>query len=215
MSEASEAFRARRRIAAHGDWMMFPSEQVSVAEARRWSARNGGRRMAPGQHMTLGRLEDGHFEVFMSDAEYHDHARVLARARGRVVVTGLGLGCIVRALFARGRVDHITVVEREADVVALVWPELAAAFGDRVALHHADALIGPMPNGRWDLAWHDIWPTVTAMNIPEMWKLRRRYDKRTRRQLCWAEGLCWRQFRDEARKKLLAALRSGVPSAPV
>lgn len=205
----AQAFKAPREFRSSGRWLMYPSPEATKRDVERWNLENPGRRLATGSHMTLVRMDDnGEQEVFMSDVEWHDHRRVLELAHGRVVVTGLGLGCIVRAMFARGRVDHITVVEREADVIALVWPRLAATYGARLALHEADALTGPMPAGRFDLAWHDIWPTTTAMNIPEMWKLRRRYDKVARRQLCWAEGLAWRQLRDRTRAHLCAVIEN-------
>jgi hypothetical protein len=156
--------------------------------------------------MALVRVDDGEPLVFMSDAEWHDHRRVLELARGRVVVTGLGLGCVVRAMFARGRVERVTVVEREPDVIHLVWPPLAAAYGDRLELHQADALTGPMPAGRWDLAWHDIWPTISGLNLPEMYQLRRRYRRRARRQLCWGEGMAWADVRDAVRSRLIRTI---------
>lgn len=203
------AFRAPRRIAGHGRWVVYPSPAVTAADCAAWNIRNPGRRISPGEHMTLCEVDgDGEQTVYMSDAEWADHRRVLAVARGQVVVTGLGLGCIVRAMFARGRVRHITVVERDADVIALVWPELSRAHGGRLALHHADAVTGPMPAGRWDLAWHDIWPSTSVMNIREMLLLRDRYRRAARRQLCWAEGLCWRQLGDYARRHTVEMLET-------
>ena len=187
--------------------MMYPAEPASPAECAAWSARNRGRRIEPGRYMALVRLDgDGEPETWMSDAEWHDHRRVLAVARGRVVVTGLGLGCVVRAMLARGRVEHVTVVEREPDVIAMVWPALALAYGDRVALHRADALTGELPAGEWDLAWHDIWPTISAAHIPDMFALRLRYRGRARRQLCWGEGLAWAELGDHVRARLIGQI---------
>lgn len=207
MTSPREAFMAPRTVASSGRWTMYPSPPASPRDCAMWSAANRGRRITPGRHMTLVRLDaDDEPEVFMSDAEWHDHQRVMSVAYGRVVVTGLGLGCIVRSLFARGRVTHVTVVEREPDVIAMVWPWLAQAFGDRVALHQADALTGPLPPGRWDLAWHDIWPTISSKHLPEMKLLRDRYRGAARRQLCWGEGLAWVELRDCARSHLLRAI---------
>lgn len=202
-----EAFKAPRAIRSSGAWVMYPTPAPTDAERARWSSRNRGRQITPGEHMVLARLDaDGEPEVFMSDAEWHDHRRVLELARGRVVVTGLGLGCIVRAMFARGLVERVTVVEREPDVIAMVWPELAAAYGDRLELHQADALTGPLPRGRWDLAWHDIWPTISALHLPEMFTLRRRYRHLARRQLCWGEELAWVDVRDAVRSRLISTI---------
>lgn len=55
--------------------------------------------------------------------------------QGHVVVAGLGLGLIVHALQDNPRVDRITVVEIEQDVIDLVGPLLKL---DRLEIVHGD-----------------------------------------------------------------------------
>lgn len=49
--------------------------------------------------------------------------------QGRVLVAGLGLGLILHALLDKPAVTHITVIEREPDVVQLVSPFLLRQYG--------------------------------------------------------------------------------------
>lgn len=102
-------------------------------------------------------------ECVMNDfpGELRKHLEFVLVARGRVLVTGLGLGCVVRGLLAVGRAESIDVVERDKHVVRLAWPSVEeAARGNRaqVRLHVSDALrFARKTMERWDFAWHDLW----------------------------------------------------------
>lgn len=97
-------------------------------------------------------------EVVMEDTprELSTHLPILMRARGRVLVTGLGLGCVVRGLLSKPEVRHIDVVEIEPAVLELVAGEFRSC--SRVTIHEGDAERVDWPEGtRWDYAWHDLW----------------------------------------------------------
>jgi hypothetical protein len=66
--------------------------------------------------------EDQH-GVWMTDypIEQRQTDGLIARARGRVLVGGLGLGYAVVALAARQQVREIVVVEKSPAIIALVW----------------------------------------------------------------------------------------------
>jgi hypothetical protein len=121
---------------------------------------------------------DGAWTPIMSDtpAEIEGHEEVIENAHGRVLVTGLGLGCIVSALLAKPDVDHITVIEIDRDVIALTGPYYED--DPRVTIVNADALgfaslvkpgvdyIGEsqLP---FDYAWHDIWTHIADRNLDD------------------------------------------------
>lgn len=65
-----------------------------------------------------------HGEVVMHDvpAELNTHLDFMLRANGRVLVTGLGLGCVVRGCLANPAVRHVTCIENSVDVLKLVAP---------------------------------------------------------------------------------------------
>lgn len=100
-------------------------------------------------------LQEG--EIVMEDSaqELRKHMPIWLEARGRVLKTGLGLGCVVRGLLASDLVEHVDVVEIDADIIRVIGAE----FEDepRLTIHHADALTWDFGKRRWDYAWHDIW----------------------------------------------------------
>lgn len=96
-------------------------------------------------------------EIVMEDGgiELARHLPIWLNARGRVLVTGLGLGCVVRGLLSNPLVDQIDVIEIDAGIIKAIWPEFAG--NPRCKLHHHDAMTWPIPAGaRWDFGWHDL-----------------------------------------------------------
>jgi hypothetical protein len=105
-----------------------------------------------GDHTVL--LLDG--ALSMTDAPFvlRNYVWFLRAARGDVLLTGLGLGCLVRGLLALPEVRSITVLELHADVLGLVGPHYR---DPRVEILHADALSWDPPSARrWDCAMFDI-----------------------------------------------------------
>lgn len=144
-----------------------------------------GRGCFPGEYTRLRHEKRG---IVMSDttAEISDHAEPFRRARGRVLIHGLGLGCFAKAALSKPDVTAVDVVEIDADVIALVAPHLAAP---RLTVHHADAFDKKWPRGCvWDIAWHDIWDNITTDNIPSMDRLQRRFRDKCGWQGCWGRS---------------------------
>lgn len=96
-------------------------------------------------------------EVVMEDSltELRRHAPIWLAARGRVLVTGLGLGCVVRGLLACPEVNHIDVIEIDRSIIRVVGAEFHNEA--RVTITAGDALSCHFPANHWDFAWHDIW----------------------------------------------------------
>jgi hypothetical protein len=113
-------------------------------------------------------LENPH-QTVMDDGrqELKRHLPIWLAARGRVLITGLGLGCVVRGLLASPAVEHIDVVEIDALIIERVGREFA---GDpRVTIHHADALTWtPSPGARFDFGWHDLWLDGEGLQLQHM-----------------------------------------------
>lgn len=101
----------------------------------------------------------------------------------RVLVTGLGLGCVVRGLLRSPWVQHIDVVEICPHIIAAVGDEFAGSR--RVTIHHGDALTYEWPDGTsWDFAWHDLWVEGAGLQLLHV-KVMTRYLGMARRQGAW------------------------------
>lgn len=138
-------------------------------------------------------------EIWMSDttAERRDHLdpvleaanfREFRKEPGRGLVNGLGLGIVVGAMLEY--LEHVDVVEKDERVVQHIGSWYAKQYGDRVTIYHGDALrMKWPPNMWWDVAWHDIWPSIGMRWLPQMNRLHRMYGRRVGWQGSWARTL--------------------------
>ncbi|HEY3062318.1 MAG TPA: hypothetical protein VGL99_25380 [Chloroflexota bacterium] len=123
-------------------------------------------------------------ELVMSDTwmERESNWPVVCLAHGRVLIGGLGLGMILPPLLANQLVTHVTVVELEADVIEVIQPAFAGQIAaGRLELVHDDIRTWNPPGRtryRYDTIYFDIWPTISAANLPEMERLHRRFRPR-------------------------------------
>lgn len=122
-------------------------------------------------------------EVVMEDGlpELRRHLPIWLHARGRVLVTGLGLGCVVRGLLANPLVTHVDVIELDRAIIRAIGPEFQEE--PRVRITQGDALECELP-GEWDYAWHDIWCEGTGLQVLHT-KLIHRYRRRVGAQGAW------------------------------
>jgi hypothetical protein len=97
-------------------------------------------------------------ELIMHDVphELKTHLNFMLRARGRVLINGLGLGCVVRGVLKNPEVTHVTVIERSRDVLKLVQPYMPKT--GRLIIIKADALrYAEETKEKFDCAWNDLW----------------------------------------------------------
>jgi hypothetical protein len=170
---------------------------------------SGGRYVPKGTYTRLVRqTERGFAGPMMSDTpdEIHDHLFPLMEARGVCLVTGLGLGCVVKGMLEKRdehgeyAVEKVIVIEIEAEIIALVGPWLKEKYGDRLEIRHADALTYKAPVGeKYDTVWHDIWPDICEDNLDTMATLHRKYGRRCRWQGSWQRSYLQRMRREGRR----------------
>lgn len=171
-----------------GDWAIqkftVTPDDVGLYNLRLIRDGQARRVVPPGDYTRLVR---GH-TVVMSDtpAEAHEHAVLYYKAKGHVLVSGLGMGFGLQAVLTKPEVASVTVIEKSEDVIKLV----AGFFDDkRLSIINADALEWrPEKGARFDVVWHDIWDEVlNSDNKPEVQKLRRAYGRRCDFQWCWSQ----------------------------
>jgi len=176
-----------------GQWTVETFE-VTRDDARSFNLgllfnRQSARRVIPG---TYKRLRWG-LDIVMSNtpAEIADHAQLFVRARSAnvILLNGLGLGMALKGVLEGSRVQQVIVVERSAEVIQLVAPTYT--HDPRVTIVHADALTyKPIRPMTYDVVWHDIWSAISEDNLPEMFKLHRRYGHLTQWQGSWCRQAC-------------------------
>ena len=89
--------------------------------------------------------------------EYEEHSWMLDKMSGDILIAGLGVGMINVPLLASDDVTSVTIVEKNQDVIDLVWDYCAK--DDRFTLIHADIHTWT-PDRTWDVGWFDTWLTT-------------------------------------------------------
>ncbi len=168
-----------------GNWEVetFEVPENSIGSLRlAWQ----GRPIKPGMYKSLKRG----MTLVMSNtpAEIRDFVHIIRRAKGNILINGLGLGVLLTAILEKTEVKTVTVIEKSQDVINLVAPTFSS--DERVTIICADAFEYQPPKGvRYDCVWHDIWDNICTDNIDEMSKLHRKYGKRCEYQDSWCRDL--------------------------
>lgn len=182
-----------------GRWRIETFE-ITEKEAERANSLYSIRReteycVKPGNYTRL--IRDGH-TIVMSNTpmEVTTNAEFIKRAWGCVLINGLGLGMVLRAVLDKPEVEHVTVYEIDQDLIDLVSPAFKAD-SRRVLFLKANCLeYKPFKGETYDIAWHDIWDFVSASNLPDMARLKRKWLKRVPIQMFWARRMCERDRRN-------------------
>lgn len=164
-----------------GDWKIekFAISDNDVKYHNLYEAAHRGRYIESG---TYWRLRHGK-EVVMSNtpAEIRDHIGFIYKAKGNVLIAGLGLGMVLKALLAKDDVTHITVVEKSEDVIKLVSPFYQ---DERVTIVHED-IFNYKPKEIFDYGWFDIWTYICGDNYDDMKRLNRKFARSVKDKGHW------------------------------
>jgi len=148
------------------------------------------RDLEPGTYVELRQVypqedePDRYGEVIMSDTpmERRTNRMFVEVAHGQVLVAGLGIGMVLWPLFQSEKVEGVTVIELEPDVISMVEPvfrPIADETGKGFKVIEASIFDWPLPKGMmWDTIYFDIWDTISGDNWSEMKKLNRRFSRR-------------------------------------
>lgn len=136
-----------------GRWRVQEEEATEAAALQEaWSPDAEGHPLPVGEYTVL--LVDGEFSMCDAPFVLRNYVPFLEAAEGDILLTGLGLGCLVRGLLARPAVRSVTVIELHAEVIDLIGPYHR---DPRLEIVHADALRWTPPTGRrFDAAMLDI-----------------------------------------------------------
>jgi len=142
--------------------------------------------------------------IWMSDTpnEIHTNREFMSKAKGDVLVGGLGMGITLMPLLENPAVTSITVVEKNKDVIELWKRSTANLDVSKVTVEQGDIFTWGEPKKKdlyYDTIYFDIWPTVCADWWPHMKTLHRTYKHFLRNggwKRCWMENAMrdlWRE----------------------
>lgn len=98
-------------------------------------------------------------------------------SNGHILIGGLGLGLYPQYVAPRAR--SLTIVERSADVVAIVWPVVEPALSaslnglrPRLIIADVEAFLRRPPSEHYDTIFLDTWEELNAVRLPYINRLR-------------------------------------------
>ncbi len=85
------------------------------------------------------------------------HRHFLRNAKGRILISGLGLGSSLYEIIKSPEVEHVTIVEKEKHIIELVQPAFDA-YANKVKIIQGDIFkYRPKKKEAYDLVYHAIW----------------------------------------------------------
>lgn len=116
-------------------------------------------------------------ECVMSNTpmEKRTNREFVCNAHGNVLIGGLGIGLIILAIQEKEEVSHITIVEKNKEVIDLVADQLP--LNEKVEIVNAD-IFEYVPTEKYNTIYIDIWNWVDSdIYREEMKPLIQRYRK--------------------------------------
>lgn len=161
---------------------------------------SGGRFVPEGIYTSITR----NGKCIMSDTpdEFRDHIHFVYKATGEVLIVGLGLGMVINAILQIEHKEkvHITVIEKDQDVLKLVQPHYEKKFPNQITFIQANIWDWKPPkNQKWDYAWFDIWDNLCMDNLEEMAKLHRKFARKVTWKGSWGKKYLQDRKRQEKR----------------
>lgn len=99
-----------------------------------------------------------------TNSEYVEHKDLFKKAHGDVLIGGLGIGFVHKPLIENKKVHSITVIEKQKDVINLVWDYCDK--NNKIKLIHDD-IENWVPDKKYNIAWFDTWLTNSSFSHDE------------------------------------------------
>lgn len=168
-----------------GDWRIETFEiPEDYARMRNVFIRNPLMKLEGGIYKKLINRIDG---VVMSNTpmERKTHIEAINKAKGNVLVAGLGLGMYLQNIKDKEEVTSITVIEKSKEVIELI----AKYFKDcqKIKIINED-IFNYTPDIKFEFAFLDIWSDISEDNLVEFDILREKF-KEIPEIICWSEDI--------------------------
>jgi hypothetical protein len=107
------------------------------------------------------------------------HKHFLKAARGRVLISGLGLGDSLHQVLQKEEVEIVTVVEKHQEVIDLVTPAFSDELASgRVTFVQGDIFQFYVGEGEYDVIYHAIWNDKKGISASDRTALEKRFADR-------------------------------------
>lgn len=168
-----------------GDWRIETVEiPEDYARMRNVFIKNPLMKLEGGIYKKLINRIDG---VVMSNTpmERKTHVEAINKAKGNVLVAGLGLGMYLQNIKDKEEVTSITVIEKSKEVIELI----AKYFKDcqKIKIINED-IFNYTPDIKFEFAFLDIWSDISEDNLVEFDILREKF-KDIPEIICWSEDI--------------------------
>lgn len=143
---------------------------------------------------------DGSVVMSDTDMEKRSNSHVIRNAHGNVLIAGLGLGMIILPLLEKPEVETITVIEKNQDVIKLVYPYLKS---EKLRVINADIFEWkPDKTVKYDSIYFDIWTFITTESLPEIKKLHNKFKNKLNREdvNCWMDSWQYGELKHRQRQ---------------
>ncbi len=116
-------------------------------------------------------LECGEVWMSLTPTEIVSQRPGVKKAKGNVMIAGLGMGWLARKILERKQVKHVTIVEKDPDILAFFGGALKRDFGSKVTLLCNDAYEWIEPRiPDYDSVIFDIWLKCGDSDYDKRWK---------------------------------------------
>jgi spermidine synthase len=136
-----------------------------------------------------------------TDMEHRTNWTACNKARGKVMIAGLGLGMILTAILKKPEVESVLVVEKYQDVIDLVSPHFNSP---KLSIICADILDWKPAKGmKFDAIYFDVWPDICTDNLKQINLLHHRFKYFLNREnpSCWMGSWCQELLRAKKRQE--------------
>lgn len=184
------------------DTVTLSKQQVDGCKIRdMYQGNNEFEDLKPGDYKRMLVKGSCSLETVMSNTpmEMKTNYDVIRKSNGNVLIAGLGLGMILLPILDREWVKHVTVVEKNPNVIKLIkpliHPEKCTIFNQDI--HQFKSSM------RYDVIYFDIWNNICGVNWIEMKALNKKFKYKLNRNNpncwmgSWRQKDCQRLFRSE------------------
>lgn len=182
------------RVKPHifGDWLIKEFE-VSEEEAKFFNMRlrfqgKEDQSIVAGTYQRLEQISTGYVVMSNTPMECNTNKIAYEKARGSVLMAGLGMGMILEAVLSKPEVTHVRIIEIDKDIIEYVGSFFKA--DPRVEIIHGDIFkYIPAIDEFYNYIWLDIWDGIHQNNEPEFQMLNDRFKDHCNEMNLWSMDL--------------------------